>query len=81
MLVSSVIPLISIGVGIRKLQAGCTSHKTTGIGYRIDRRVLCVVDIIAKDQSINQSVIISVAKIADAITKSTLAQLEDDART
>jgi len=29
---------------------------------------------------INQSVIISVAKIAESITKSTVAQLEDDAR-
>ena len=31
-------------------------------------------------QSINQSVIISMAEIAEAITKSTVAQLEDDAR-
>jgi len=32
------------------------------------------------NQSMNQSVIISVAKTAVAITKSTLTQLEDDAR-
>jgi len=34
----------------------------------------------ADQSSINQSVVISVAKIAEAITKSTVAQLEDDAR-
>ena len=45
-------------------------------------RCIVIINSVGKsiNQSINQSVIISVAKIAEAITKSTVAQLEDDAR-
>jgi len=58
--------------------------KVTGHLSRYRLNSLCVnprsVKSLTFNHSVNQSVIVSVAKIAEAITKSKVAQLEDDAR-